>query len=74
MGQDHSSLVDDDTPPEALSDRTLAAVAKYIKDGKAQKIVAMTGAGISTAAGSASSPPMSFATARPQVQPLTFSR
>ncbi|KAH7037274.1 DHS-like NAD/FAD-binding domain-containing protein, partial [Microdochium trichocladiopsis] len=51
MGQDNSSLVDDDIPPETLSDRTLAAVAKYIKDGKAQNIVAMTGAGISTAAG-----------------------
>ncbi|KAJ1335799.1 NAD+-dependent protein deacetylase sirtuin 2 [Microdochium nivale] len=51
MGQDQSSLIDDDTPPETLSDRTLAAVAKYIKDGRAQNIVAMTGAGISTTAG-----------------------
>jgi len=51
MGQDNSSLVDDDIPPETLSERTLAAVARYIKDGKAQSIVAMTGAGISTAAG-----------------------
>ncbi|KXJ93862.1 DHS-like NAD/FAD-binding domain-containing protein [Microdochium bolleyi] len=51
MGQENSSLVGDETPPETLSDRTLAAVAKYIKDGKATNIVAMTGAGISTAAG-----------------------
>lgn len=74
MGQDQSSLIDDDTPPETLSDRTLAAVAKYIKDGRAQNIVAMTGAGISTAAGSASPSPMSVATAQQQAQPLTSPR
>ncbi|KAI1379913.1 NAD-dependent deacetylase sirtuin-2 [Hypoxylon crocopeplum] len=51
MGQESSHLIDPDAPPETLSDRTLAAVAQFIKDGGAKHIVVMTGAGISTAAG-----------------------
>ncbi|KAL6865564.1 Sir2 histone deacetylase Hst2 [Amphichorda felina] len=51
MGQESSSLVDESVPPETLSDRTLSAVAEYIKNGKAKHIVVLTGAGISTAAG-----------------------
>lgn len=52
MGQEQSSLLDDSTPPEVLTERSLPAVAKLIKDGNARKIVVMTGAGLSTAAGS----------------------
>lgn len=52
MGQESSSLVDPDVAPETLSARTLDAVAQFIKDGGAKNIVVMTGAGISTAAGS----------------------
>lgn len=52
MGQDQSGLIEDDTPPNTLSERSLSAVAQMIKDGHAQRIVVMTGAGISTAAGS----------------------
>lgn len=55
MGQEQS-MVGDDTPPETLRDRSLAAVAEHIKSGKARRIVVMTGAGISTAAGSPSPP------------------
>ncbi|KAL8833988.1 MAG: hypothetical protein Q9170_003990 [Blastenia crenularia] len=51
MGQEASAPVDESTPTQTLSARTLDAVASYIKDGRAQKIVVMTGAGISTAAG-----------------------
>ncbi|KAK4199811.1 DHS-like NAD/FAD-binding domain-containing protein [Triangularia verruculosa] len=50
MGQDHS-IVDEDTPPRTLSSRSLSAVAEHILSGKAKRIVVMTGAGISTAAG-----------------------
>ncbi|KAK4102289.1 NAD-dependent deacetylase sirtuin-2 [Parathielavia hyrcaniae] len=50
MGQDQS-YISDDTPPLTLSERSLAAVADFIKFGKARRIVVMTGAGISTAAG-----------------------
>ncbi|KAL2257564.1 hypothetical protein VTK26DRAFT_9472 [Humicola hyalothermophila] len=50
MGQEQS-LVTEDTPPRTLTDRTLPAVADYIKSGQARRIVVMTGAGISTAAG-----------------------
>ncbi|GAB1311567.1 Sir2 histone deacetylase Hst2 [Madurella fahalii] len=50
MGQEQS-VVGDDTPPYTLSERSLAAVAEYIKSGRARRIVVMTGAGISTAAG-----------------------
>ncbi|KAL1846674.1 Sir2 histone deacetylase Hst2 [Diaporthe australafricana] len=51
MGQDQSGLIEDDTPPTTLSERSLSAVAQMIKDGHARRIVVMTGAGISTAAG-----------------------
>lgn len=51
MGQENSVL-SDDTPPNTLSERSLAGLAEYIKSGQAKRIVVMTGAGISTAAGS----------------------
>ncbi|KAI1092983.1 NAD-dependent deacetylase sirtuin-2 [Rostrohypoxylon terebratum] len=51
MGQEQSSLIDPDAPTETLSERSLRAVAQLIKKGDAKKIVVMTGAGISTAAG-----------------------
>jgi NAD-dependent histone deacetylase SIR2 len=50
MGQDNSSL-SPDTPPQTLSERSLDAVAEYINSPQCGKIVVMTGAGISTAAG-----------------------
>ncbi|KAI5467904.1 DHS-like NAD/FAD-binding domain-containing protein [Mariannaea sp. PMI_226] len=50
MGQEESTLVDNG-PPKTLTDRSLAAVAEYIKSGKCKRIVVLTGAGISTAAG-----------------------
>lgn len=52
MGQEQSGLLEDDTPPITLTERSLSAVAQMIKDGEARRIVVMTGAGISTAAGS----------------------
>ncbi|KAI1277281.1 DHS-like NAD/FAD-binding domain-containing protein [Xylaria sp. FL0933] len=51
MGQETSSLVSEDTRPDTLSDRSIAAVADLIKEGRARRIVVLTGAGISTAAG-----------------------
>ncbi|KAJ9155720.1 NAD-dependent protein deacetylase hst2-1 [Pleurostoma richardsiae] len=51
MGQDQSTLIDEDTPPQTLSARTLSAAADLVKNGRARNIVVMTGAGISTAAG-----------------------
>ncbi|KAM0432247.1 hypothetical protein ACHAPT_004785 [Fusarium lateritium] len=50
MGQDESTM---GGPPKTLSERSLAAVAEYIKTGRDKRIVVLTGAGISTAAGSA---------------------
>lgn len=52
MGQGQSSPIDPDTPPSTLKDRSLAAVADLVKDGGVKSIVVLTGAGISTAAGS----------------------
>ncbi|KAK3336090.1 DHS-like NAD/FAD-binding domain-containing protein [Cercophora scortea] len=49
MGQEQSVV--NDGPPVTLSERSLDAVADYIKSGKVRRIVVMTGAGISTAAG-----------------------
>ncbi|KAF2272157.1 NAD-dependent deacetylase sirtuin-2 [Westerdykella ornata] len=52
MGQDQSApMVNEDTPPQTLDSRTIDAVAKYIQEGRAKRIVVMTGAGISTSAG-----------------------
>ncbi|KAI2486258.1 NAD-dependent deacetylase sirtuin-2 [Pyrenophora tritici-repentis] len=51
MGQEESRVIEADAPPRTLQERTLEALAQYIKDGRAQKIVVMTGAGISTSAG-----------------------
>ncbi|CAJ2504401.1 Uu.00g117950.m01.CDS01 [Anthostomella pinea] len=51
MGQETSHVLPPDTPPQTLSERSIRAVAELIKDGRAKRIVVMTGAGISTAAG-----------------------
>ncbi|CAM1506246.1 Fc.00g058870.m01.CDS01 [Cosmosporella sp. VM-42] len=51
MGQEESSLIGDDVPPHSLKARSLEAVAEYIKSGSVRRIVVLTGAGISTAAG-----------------------
>ncbi|KAM0445663.1 hypothetical protein ACHAQK_001877 [Fusarium lateritium] len=50
MGQEESSL-SYAGPPATLTERSLAAVAEYIKSGRSKRIVVLTGAGISTAAG-----------------------
>lgn len=52
MGQEASQPINPDTPTETLSDRSLEAVAEFINDGDSLNVVVMTGAGISTAAGS----------------------
>ncbi|KAI9880018.1 MAG: Sir2 histone deacetylase Hst2 [Pleopsidium flavum] len=51
MGQEASTPVDESTPPLTLKSRTVESVAEYIKDGRAKRIVVLTGAGISTSAG-----------------------
>ena len=52
MGQEVSNQISESTPPQTLENRSLDAVAKLILEGKARRIIALTGAGISTAAGS----------------------
>ncbi|CAK7202934.1 Sir2 histone deacetylase Hst2 [Sporothrix eucalyptigena] len=51
MGQEVSNQIDESTPPQTLQDRSLEAVAQLILEGKARRIIALTGAGISTSAG-----------------------
>jgi len=51
MGNESSVPVEDDVPPATLKERTLEAVAEYIKKKNVKRIVVMTGAGISTSAG-----------------------
>ena len=41
MGQDISSPIDESTPPETLTERSLDAVASLIRDGRARKVVVM---------------------------------
>ena len=43
MGQEASSLVDEDTPPQTLKYRSIESVANFIKSGRAKKIVVMVG-------------------------------
>ncbi|KAF1916006.1 DHS-like NAD/FAD-binding domain-containing protein [Ampelomyces quisqualis] len=50
MGNEESR-VEVDTPPQTLKARTVEALAQYIRDERAKRIVVMTGAGISTSAG-----------------------
>lgn len=52
MGQEESTLATAAGPPATLEERSLEAVADYIKTGNVRRIVVLTGAGISTAAGS----------------------
>lgn len=51
MGQENSSPIDESVPPKTLSGRTLEALGQYINSGKCNRVVVMTGAGISTSAG-----------------------
>ena len=41
MGQESSTLVDENTPTQTLKDRSLGSIAKLIKDGRIRKIVVM---------------------------------
>jgi hypothetical protein len=43
MGQDESRVIDPSAPSRTLKARTVEALAQYIKDGRAQKIVVMVG-------------------------------
>lgn len=52
MGQEESRLLDESTEPRTLTSRTLEAVAEYVNSGEVRRIVVLTGAGISTSAGS----------------------
>lgn len=51
MGNESSTPVAEDVPPVTLHARTIEAVADYMKKNNVKKVVVMTGAGISTAAG-----------------------
>ncbi|KAI9727268.1 MAG: Sir2 histone deacetylase Hst2 [Chrysothrix sp. TS-e1954] len=51
MGNEESTPVDESVPSQTLETRTLDGLGKYIRSGKAHKIVVMSGAGISTSAG-----------------------
>ncbi|KAK8227640.1 DHS-like NAD/FAD-binding domain-containing protein, partial [Phyllosticta capitalensis] len=51
MGQEESSIVDPSRPSVTLENRTVEGVAKYLRNGRAKKVVVMVGAGISTSAG-----------------------
>ncbi|KAI1810739.1 DHS-like NAD/FAD-binding domain-containing protein [Poronia punctata] len=51
MSYSFSSPAAEDMQPQTLTDCTISSIAELIKNGVAKKIVVMTGAGISTAAG-----------------------
>lgn len=51
MGNESSTPVDEDVPPNTLKARTIEGVARYIKENNVKNVVVMTGAGISTSAG-----------------------
>lgn len=41
MGQESSILIDERTPPQTLSERSVKAVAKLIRQSKAKNIVVL---------------------------------
>jgi len=41
MGQESSTPIAENTPPDTLEARTVEAVARFIREGRAQKIVVM---------------------------------
>lgn len=41
MGNEPSTLVDEGTPPSVLEARNIEAVAKYIKEKRARRVVVM---------------------------------
>ena len=41
MGNEQSALVDSDTPPETLEERSVDAIAKYIKEKNARRIIVL---------------------------------
>ena len=41
MGQESSTPIDENTPPQTLNARSIEAVASYIREGRAKKIVLM---------------------------------
>jgi len=43
MGQESSTPIDEHTLPDTLEARTVDAVAKFIKEGRAKNIVVMVG-------------------------------
>ncbi|KAL9031538.1 MAG: hypothetical protein Q9196_000433 [Gyalolechia fulgens] len=45
MGQESSTPIDENTPTQTLNARTLEAVASYIKEGRARRIVVMVSQG-----------------------------
>jgi NAD-dependent histone deacetylase SIR2 len=51
MGQEESTLIDENIDPFTLKSRDLQAVASYILSSKCKRIAILTGAGISTSAG-----------------------
>ncbi|OJJ43288.1 hypothetical protein ASPZODRAFT_136508 [Penicilliopsis zonata CBS 506.65] len=51
MGNESSTVVDENTPTQVLEARNIDAVAKYIQEKNVRHIVVMVGAGISTSAG-----------------------
>ncbi|KAL4927405.1 SIR2 family NAD-dependent protein deacylase [Aspergillus undulatus] len=51
MGNESSTIVDENTPPSVLEARTVEALAKYVKEKPVRRVVVMVGAGISTSAG-----------------------
>jgi NAD-dependent histone deacetylase SIR2 len=51
MGQESSQVVDENVQPHTLKSRSIESIAELINEGRAKKIVVLTGAGISTSAG-----------------------
>ena len=41
MGQETSTLVDDETPPDTLDERSIDAIAKLIRQRRAKNIVVL---------------------------------
>ena len=48
MGQESSALIDEETQPETLSERSIEAVAKLIQQHRAKKVVVLVSCDLSS--------------------------
>lgn len=74
MGQDESSVFDESVPPSTLDTRSLDGLAKYIRDGRAKRVVFMVRQAPKHTCPQLTVPRLAPASAPPQAFPTSAAR